>query len=80
VQDRLGHDHRYAIDPSKISCELGWTPTTRFEDGIVTRCVGHGVTGCEVMLSNFFSKYSCLLKNNAYHCTRNSAYDINKYN
>ncbi|MDR2388448.1 MAG: dTDP-glucose 4,6-dehydratase [Tannerellaceae bacterium] len=35
VQDRLGHDQRYAIDPSKITRELGWTPQTCFEDGIV---------------------------------------------
>jgi dTDP-glucose 4,6-dehydratase len=35
VQDRLGHDLRYAIDPSKITRELGWIPETRFEDGIV---------------------------------------------
>ncbi len=35
VKDRLGHDQRYAIDPSKISRELGWLPETTFEDGIV---------------------------------------------
>ena len=35
VKDRLGHDQRYAIDPTKISKELGWTPETKFEDGIV---------------------------------------------
>ena len=35
VKDRLGHDKRYAIDPTKISKELGWTPETKFEDGIV---------------------------------------------
>lgn len=35
VKDRLGHDQRYAIDPSKITRELGWTPETRFEEGIV---------------------------------------------
>ncbi|RRD40764.1 dTDP-glucose 4,6-dehydratase [Leptotrichia sp. OH3620_COT-345] len=34
VQDRLGHDMRYAIDPSKISRELGWYPETDFETGI----------------------------------------------
>ncbi|MGL5012751.1 MAG: dTDP-glucose 4,6-dehydratase [Bacteroidales bacterium] len=36
VKDRLGHDHRYAIDPSKITADLGWKPETSFEDGIVT--------------------------------------------
>ncbi|GHT43147.1 dTDP-glucose 4,6-dehydratase [Bacteroidia bacterium] len=35
VTDRLGHDQRYAIDPSKITAELGWEPETKFEDGIV---------------------------------------------
>lgn len=34
VTDRPGHDRRYAIDPTKISTELGWEPTTRFDDGI----------------------------------------------
>ena len=34
VQDRPGHDMRYAIDPAKIKAELGWEPTTTFEDGI----------------------------------------------
>ncbi len=35
VKDRLGHDQRYAIDPTKITRELGWEPETKFEDGIV---------------------------------------------
>ena len=34
VKDRLGHDRRYAIDPSKITAELGWVPDTPFEEGI----------------------------------------------
>lgn len=34
VEDRKGHDMRYAIDPSKIHRELGWFPETRFEEGI----------------------------------------------
>lgn len=34
VQDRKGHDMRYAIDPTKIHDELGWLPETRFVDGI----------------------------------------------
>ena len=34
VTDRKGHDRRYAIDPTKIHDELGWEPTTKFEDGI----------------------------------------------
>ena len=35
VADRLGHDQRYAIDPTKIKNELGWYPETRFAEGIV---------------------------------------------
>ena len=34
VQDRLGHDARYAIDPTKIATELGWYPETPFDKGI----------------------------------------------
>ena len=35
VADRLGHDMRYAIDPTKIHEELGWQPETMFAEGIV---------------------------------------------
>jgi len=34
VTDRPGHDRRYAIDPTKIKNELGWEPTTSFDEGI----------------------------------------------
>lgn len=34
VKDRLGHDQRYGIDPSKIKADLGWYPETTFEVGI----------------------------------------------
>ena len=34
VQDRPGHDHRYAIDAGKIERELGWTPRETFESGL----------------------------------------------
>ena len=34
VKDRPGHDRRYAINPKKISEELGWSPNTKFKDGI----------------------------------------------
>ncbi|MNW48837.1 dTDP-glucose 4,6-dehydratase [compost metagenome] len=34
VEDRLGHDRRYAIDPQKIKDELGWEPKIMFDEGI----------------------------------------------
>lgn len=34
VADRKGHDLRYAINPEKIHSELGWVPSTSFEEGI----------------------------------------------
>ena len=36
VEDRKGHDYRYAIDPTKIKTQLGWEPKTKFEDVIFT--------------------------------------------
>jgi len=35
VKDRPGHDARYAIDASKIECELGWVPEEIFETGLL---------------------------------------------
>lgn len=34
VQDRAGHDRRYAIDATKIQGELGWKPSVNFEEGL----------------------------------------------
>lgn len=34
VEDRLGHDLRYAIDPSKLTSETGWRPETAFDVGL----------------------------------------------
>lgn len=34
VEDRPGHDRRYAIDASKVQNELGWMPSLSFEDGL----------------------------------------------
>jgi dTDP-glucose 4,6-dehydratase len=45
VADRPGHDRRYAIDPDKISGELGWAPEETFESGMaktVAWYVGNG--------------------------------------
>lgn len=35
VEDRLGHDRRYAIDPDKLMNELGWKPEYTFDTGIL---------------------------------------------
>lgn len=35
VEDRLGHDKRYAIDPTKLENELGWKPKYTFDTGIL---------------------------------------------
>jgi len=34
VTDRLGHDRRYATDPTRIETEFGWSPRETFESGI----------------------------------------------
>ena len=34
IEDRKGHDRRYAIAPDKIKAEIGWEPETMFKDGI----------------------------------------------
>lgn len=34
VEDRKGHDWRYAIDPSKITSKLGWVPVYTFDEGL----------------------------------------------
>jgi dTDP-glucose 4,6-dehydratase len=34
VTDRPGHDARYAIDPQRISTELGWRPSVTLEQGL----------------------------------------------
>jgi dTDP-glucose 4,6-dehydratase len=34
VPDRPGHDRRYLLDCTKITTELGWSPTIAFEDGM----------------------------------------------
>ena len=34
VQDRAGHDMRYAIDSTKLQNDLGWKPSLQFEEGI----------------------------------------------
>jgi dTDP-glucose 4,6-dehydratase len=35
VNDRPGHDKRYAIDATKLNKELGWSPSVTFEQGLL---------------------------------------------
>lgn len=35
VEDRKGHDRRYAVNPKKVKIDTGWEPNIRFEDGII---------------------------------------------
>ena len=59
VQDRLGHDMRYAIDPSKIAKELGWYPETDFETGIRKTVVWYleNQNWVEEVVSGDYQKY-----------------------
>ena len=34
IEDRAGHDLRYAIDSTKLQRDLGWKPTMEFEEGL----------------------------------------------
>lgn len=42
IENRAGHDFRYAINANKIKSELGWKPVTEFDDAI-TNTIGHYV-------------------------------------
>jgi len=59
VEDRKGHDLRYAIDPTKISNELGWLPETKFDDGIVKTINWYleNTAWCEHILSGEYLSY-----------------------
>ncbi|MEO6217655.1 MAG: dTDP-glucose 4,6-dehydratase [Sphingomonas sp.] len=45
VEDRPGHDRRYAIDPSRIERDLGWRPETGFAEGLAATIDWH-LAGC----------------------------------
>ena len=59
VADRLGHDARYAIDPTKIKNELGWYPETKFADGIVKTIIWNlkNQSWIEEVTSGDYQKY-----------------------
>ena len=56
VEDRLAHDRRYAMDPSKIERELGWKPSVTFEEGIQKTFAWY--EGNSVWLENLVKKHA----------------------
>ena len=59
VEDRPGHDQRYAIDSSKITSELGWVPKYGFEKGLETTVKWYlnNYSWCKKILEK--SNYNC---------------------
>jgi dTDP-glucose 4,6-dehydratase len=45
VEDRLGHDRRYAVDSSKAKAELSWKPRVAFEEGLAQTIEWYGQNG-----------------------------------
>ncbi len=63
VQDRPGHDRRYAIDNSKITTELGWSPAYTFEQGITQTIewyVQHASWMANITSWNYASYYGAM--------------------
>lgn len=60
VADRKGHDLRYGIDASKIRDELGWTPKTDFDDGMVKTLQWYldNVAWCSDVVSGKYKEYT----------------------
>jgi dTDP-glucose 4,6-dehydratase len=56
VEDRPGHDHRYAINPSKIEKELEWKPSFSFEEGLrnTVNWYLRNIEWCENILSGSY--------------------------
>ncbi len=57
VEDRPGHDYRYAIDASKIEKELGWTPDEEFRSGLkkTVQWYLNNLDWCEAVTENSYS-------------------------
>jgi dTDP-glucose 4,6-dehydratase len=56
VQDRPGHDFRYAVDPKKIEREIGWQPSHSFEEGLKNTVVWYikNLDWCEQILNGSY--------------------------
>lgn len=66
VKDRKGHDLRYAIDPTKIETELGWTPKYNFESGIketIEWFMNHQEWMDEITSGDYLNYYEKMYKN-----------------
>ena len=57
VEDRKGHDRRYAIAPDKIKAEIGWEPETMFANFIL-----HHTYHCNISDSHRLSRSSSTLR------------------
>ena len=66
VTDRKGHDMRYAIDPTKIHTELGWSPEIAFADGLhqtVQWYLGHRPWWEEIISGEYQTYYERMYAN-----------------
>ncbi|HNY26378.1 MAG TPA: dTDP-glucose 4,6-dehydratase [Candidatus Sumerlaeota bacterium] len=66
VEDRLGHDKRYAIDPHKIETELGWKPIFQFPEALrstVRWYQEHTAWWQEILSGEYQSYYETLYGN-----------------
>ena len=65
VKDRPGHDRRYAIDNTKITTHLGWTPSYTFEQGIAETIewyLSHGAGMDKIISGEYMSYYKKMYK------------------
>lgn len=67
VKDRPGHDRRYAIDNTKITTQLGWSPKHTFETGMAETIewyLSHGEWMEKIVSGDYMSYYEKMYKNN----------------
>ena len=69
VEDRKGHDRRYAIDSSKLQKELGWEPVVSFEEGInktVNWYLNNQAWLNSIITGDYLNHYNILEENNQF--------------